>query len=246
MFSFEKTVAELIKKIINKEIAEFPKPVVFLTGGRSASKLYKFLANDCPDLFKASTLYLGDERCVQSTDLSSNLGTISSSWSNIEACCLGFYYINGSALSEELEATRYSALLPKQINLILLSVGEDGHIASLFPFNKALYESKSDVMAVDVQIQPKKRITITPALISRARNVVVMAEGELKGRVLAESLNENLDNFIKYPVSLTRGSYWVLDQDAESAFFAQLKSSSRNLVNIITCATRQAQRRGCK
>jgi len=76
-------------------------------------------------------------------------------------------------------------------DLILLGVGKDGHTASLFPKDKALYETKRIALSVDVESLKHKRITITLPLINSTRNVIFMAKGENKALVLKEIMDQN-------------------------------------------------------
>ncbi|TLU88331.1 MAG: 6-phosphogluconolactonase [Chlorobium sp.] len=76
-------------------------------------------------------------------------------------------------------------------DLVLLGMGEDGHIASLFPDNTAaLHESRKWVLAVDApaDIEPRvKRLTITLPVINHARNILIFTAG-LKKSVLSEKI----------------------------------------------------------
>jgi len=100
----------------------------------------------------------------------------------------------------------------------LLTVGEDGHIASLFPEHSLLSEeSRLAITICDAPKPPSARITISPVVIRSAKKTIVMATGAKKGFVLAEALN-NPKDISQLPVRLTVGATWVLDQSAAVAF----------------------------
>ena len=63
-------------------------------------------------------------------------------------------------------AKNYEQLLPESIDIFLLSVGPDGHIASLFNLNSALQEKTRSVVSVVGPKPPLERLTIiTPRVI---------------------------------------------------------------------------------
>lgn len=125
--------------------------------------------------------------------------------------------IYGESKNPIEEASRYSAILPDTPDLILLSVGEDGHIASLFPDSSALKSAEKMVYVSTSPKPPADRITITPRVIKNAKNVILMAAGKIKGQVLAKALNFPQD-ISKLPVRLTIGRTWVLDEEAAISF----------------------------
>jgi len=138
--------------------------------------------------------------------------------------------MRGEAKNVHIEAERYAKLLPQSIDVMLLSVGSDGHVASLFPNANSLNEIKKTVIAIeDSPKPPSKRITITKKVIKTAKNIVLMAEGEAKGEVLAKALLDP-ENINELPVRLTIGNRatWVLDQDAICAFNRTLPENSYN------------------
>ncbi|KAJ0980158.1 hypothetical protein J5N97_008413 [Dioscorea zingiberensis] len=70
-----------------------------------------------------------------------------------------------------------------KFDLILLCMGSDGHIASLFPHHPAL-EQKADWITyiTDSSEPPPERITFTLPVINSASNVIILATGEAKAR----------------------------------------------------------------
>ncbi len=205
MFSF---VVNEFARVASKSGA-----TLMLTSGRSAAELYRNL--------RLSTLhnarfFMGDERCVPGHSAHSNAWLVQMSLFNGESVG-NWFPIKGDSVCHVEEAARYGALLPEEIDLLLLSVGEDGHIASLFPDSAALESRQKVVFVADAPKLPAQRITITPKVICAAREVVVMAAGQAKGEVLARALHAP-DDYCELPVRLTIGRTWVLDAAAYAAF----------------------------
>jgi len=78
------------------------------------------------------------------------------------------------------------------LDLIVLGMGEDGHVASLFPgAPEEVVRCKSVYLPVVAPKPPPRRITISFATIAAARQVWVLASGEGKEHALGESLSVN-------------------------------------------------------
>ncbi len=230
---FLESVTGLIRGILERERRTSLTMSIFVTGGRSASALYEFMALRDRDLLMSAKIYFGDERCVPESDPRSNLGMLRRQWRDIENCGCEVFGIRGDAPSPDMEARRYAGEMPETVNLVLLSVGEDGHIASLFPHDGALVESEREVVAVNVAGITPGRVTISPRLLARAQNIVVIAAGARKGKVLAEAINVGQDP-LRYPVCLTRGGTWVLDQAAGTAFLHHCTGSVDSVRILVT------------
>ena len=190
---------------------------VMLTGGRSANILYERLLNEkVLSAFSTSQLYFGDERCISPLTSESNYylaKSILGKSINIKQ----IIRIKGEAVNPIEEAKRYAGIIPDIIDLVLLSVGEDGHIASLFP-KSSLLDSTSKVEFVsDSPKPPLKRISITPLVIRKAKHVIVMAAGIKKAKILIQALEDPI-KIEELPVRLTIGRTWVLDRDASLTF----------------------------
>jgi 6-phosphogluconolactonase len=189
---------------------------LMLTGGRTASKLYDYLVSKGEFVTGKYSYYFGDERCVAPDHIDSSYGLARSTlFQGIEPHSIE--RIKGEASSPEDEAVRYSAILPNSIDILLLTVGEDGHIASLFPNGKALSQEQKVVYVSDAPKLPSNRITITPNVIHSAKQVIVMAAGNEKGKILARALIKPND-YDELPVRLTIGLIWILDHDASTVF----------------------------
>jgi 6-phosphogluconolactonase len=77
-----------------------------------------------------------------------------------------------------------------QLDFVLLGVGPDGHVASLFPGHTALSEQHRLVIAVmDAPKPPPRRLTMTMPVLADAERLIVMAFGASKSAVLGEALH---------------------------------------------------------
>jgi 6-phosphogluconolactonase len=77
------------------------------------------------------------------------------------------------------------------LDLVFLGIGEDGHVASLFPHDTEAFESCAVYRAITGPKPPPRRITLGyPALIE-ARAVWVLASGKGKSDILRSSLADD-------------------------------------------------------
>lgn len=152
-----------------------------LTGGRTAEKFYR-VAAEIPDFLSSLEnvdFFWSDERCVSSEHIDSNYRlAVETLFSKGIPKGARLYRMEADDLNLEGAAARYSKLLPHRLHIILLSVGEDGHIASIFPGEKTLDESNKKVVLVQAHTnRSHKRFTITPPVIRAAHQVFVLAVG---------------------------------------------------------------------
>ena len=105
---------------------------------------------------------------------------------------------------------KHADIMPDLIDVLLFSVGEDGHIASLFPNKASLQERKRRVIPITGPKPPFKRLTITPQVIAKARSVFMLANGSAKAAMLCAALN-NTNDFAALPARLTLGGTWLMD-----------------------------------
>jgi 6-phosphogluconolactonase len=121
-------------------------------------------------------------------------------------------------LAETLETT-----IPERrdgwpvFDLILLGVGADGHVLSVFPDSEA-FDSGALALAVSAptHIEPHvERVTLNPRVLGAARQVIIVAAGVEKAQVLRDALNDDVDPR-RLPVRLARATnaIWILDQAA--------------------------------
>jgi 6-phosphogluconolactonase len=199
--------AEIIARIRNTGSCS-----VMLTGGRSAARLYAYWGA-LPEFRQLNgvSFYFGDERCVPPDHADSNyrLALDTLFQGGVPSGCVVFRMEADSA-DIKAAATRYERLLPAAVDVLLLSVGDDGHIASLFPKSAVLFEHKRRVRCATSPRFPFDRLTITPKVLSNARSVFVLATGAAKAKVLHRALSSPGD-FASLPARMVLQATWLLD-----------------------------------
>lgn len=186
------------------------RPAVMLTGGRSARALYVAWAGS-PAFHSTGNVdyYLGDERCVPADHEESNSGMVMRDLfgRGMPPGCRFFpMAVDGD---KESRARDYEKILPERLDVLLLSVGEDGHVASLFPGDEVLSEESRRIVPVSGPKAPHDRLTITPNVIRNAWSVFLLAQGPQKAKLLERVLAGGEARSL--PVSLAMDATWLLD-----------------------------------
>jgi 6-phosphogluconolactonase len=107
---------------------------------------------------------------------------------------------------------------PPVLDIALLGVGEDGHVAGLFPGRPALLTADPPVLVEDAAPKPPPlRLTLSLETLASAREVVVAAFGESKAAALADAL-QNPASELPLALLLRRAARAtvMLDEDAAS------------------------------
>ena len=178
---------------------------VALSGGRIALKFFTSVVAQT----KAREISLGlvhffwaDERCVPPDDAESNFRAAHELlFAPLRINDAQIHRIHGED-SPEIAAQKASMdichVAPKNsdgqpiLDLIFLGMGEDGHVASLFP-NKAEGTISTEIFCAVTNSPkpPPNRVTLSYAAIAAAKNVWVLASGAGKETALHESLFQN-------------------------------------------------------
>ena len=173
---------------------------VALSGGRTPKALYKaFAAKAGRGQFDNVHFFWGDERVVLPTDDDSNYKLAADPlFLALEIPETQIHRLLTERGEEfavqqaESEICRFAKLdAPGQpvLDLVFLGMGEDGHVASLFPGDQESIESKAVYRAVTGPKPPPRRITLGYPALYAAREVWVLVNGEGKKQALADSLS---------------------------------------------------------
>jgi len=221
--------AEDLLRLAHQCVAENGEFNIALAGGSTPKKLFQILAS--PPFSTAipwgkTHIFFGDERSVAPTHADSNYAMATKYlFSHINIDPLRIHRIQAEldpTLAAEAYSTVLKAFLPTNnynqpaFDLILLGLGDDGHVASLFPGTDILNVTDKPVAAVWVASKNTWRISITLPVINSASNVWLLVTGESKSDIV--------DQVFKYP-SVTQplpvemlqpqaGVTWYLDEAA--------------------------------
>jgi 6-phosphogluconolactonase len=98
-----------------------------------------------------------------------------------------------------------------------LGLGENAHVASLFPHHPALHEKTRLALAVEVEATPSRRISLTMPVINNSERVLFLVSGESKADAVKDVLQGPLDPE-SYPAQLVKPRtgeiVWLMDKAA--------------------------------
>ena len=187
---------------------------VCLAGGRTPEPVYRELASASSIDWAKVDVFFGDERAVPPDHPDSNFLMVNRVLlSRVRLPAGQVHRMEAERSDREAAAREYEGSLPRQLDLLVLGMGPDGHTASLFPGSAALDERQRLVVPVIGAKPPPQRLTITPPVIEAARRVAVIATGEDKAAMVARALEGPLAPK-DVPVQLARRGTWFLDQGA--------------------------------
>ena len=163
---------------------------VAISGGATALVFLGALRNADVD-WKRITLFWTDERAVAPDDPESNYGIAE----RMLLGPLGAKAPRAIRMPADMPrlgeaALRYDNILAHELHngpldLALLGIGEDGHIASLFPGHRALLDDDLRVVAVeDAPKPPPRRLSLTLPFLRQTKKIWIIAIGPRKLAVL--------------------------------------------------------------
>ena len=202
--------AEEVAESAAAEIAEGLRAgarTLVLTGGTSPRRCYELLSELDVEWGRVSILF-GDERCVPPLDPESNYRMAKESL--LDRVHPATVYRIPAELGPDEGADLYAEVVANStpLDIVLLGVGEDGHVNSLFPGHKAL---KSEALTVGIHDSPKpppQRVTMTFEAIRDAGRVIIIATGAGKAEAIAMARRGET------PSGMIAGARWLIDRAA--------------------------------
>jgi 6-phosphogluconolactonase len=183
-----------------------------LSGGTTPGRTYELLGA-APEELNGVEVWFADERCVAPEDAESNYRLAAETL--LEPAHVPperVHRMRGEAGPQEgarlyaEELTRElgdAGAAPPVLDLIVLGIGPDGHVASLFP-GAATLDAGADAVCLGVRDSPKpppERITLSLAMLRAARECMLLATGASKTDAVAAMLAEPCHHV---PASLLR------------------------------------------
>lgn len=155
-----------------------------LAGGRTVPKLLRTARIN----WKRVHVFLTDERLVPAGDPHNN-------WRALQTHLLAHIDIPKTNLhpySQKAGPAGYARALKKlggRFDLVVVSAGEDGHIASLFPQKSALNPASYFLEMKDAPKPPTARMSMSRKLFLKSRAALVVFSGKKKGIALRAFLD---------------------------------------------------------
>jgi len=213
------SMIDIFESLISDAIMHRGVASVMLTGGNTAKKLYLVWAKVLAAKGDRNIIfYFSDERCVPLSHPDSNYRMVFESLFNSnDAWNERIKKIDGSYIDVDTIAQQYGDSLPFNIDILILTLGLDGHIASLFPNSNALLEDIRKIAFIPSAGELVSRLTITPLVLKNARNIFVLAIGSDKGDTLARVFDDK-SMPSDFPAKLLHDGLWILDDNANIEF----------------------------
>jgi 6-phosphogluconolactonase len=212
-------------------VAEHGAFTVAVSGGDTPGPTYALLGSDYAESvpWEAVHVFWADERCI-ALDRPDNHFTLATELmlSRVPIPAGNVHRARGEASDPAAAAVEYEDALrsffapplgePPAFDLILLGMGEDGHVASLFSGSAGLRERERWVVDhyVIKRGERVRRLTFTMPVLTAAREVMVLVSGDLKADMLAAVLRGETDVPARELNEHAPVVRWMVDQEAAS------------------------------
>lgn len=225
--------ARLVTRLVDAQAASGHASVVLTGGGVGTAVLRELRDNPARDAvdWRRVDVWWGDERFVAAADPERNdkqarealLDAVHLDPTRVHPFPAADGPLGGdpeaaaAAYARELRAaTRHEDHGPvPRFDVLLLGIGEEGHVASIFPESPAAYEERPVVAVRGCPKPPPVRLTLTFPAIASATEVWVVAAGDAKAPAVALALSGA--GPVQVPAAGARGrsrTLWLLDRAA--------------------------------
>lgn len=196
---------EIVQKI-HSTLKKFPTCRIGLAGGKTPRQLYEKLAQqNLP--WERIQLILIDERCIPPNHEQSNFRMLNEAlFSNIKIEPENIFVFNTFLPPEEAVNKLQGQLenLRRErhplFDILILGMGTDGHIASLFPHSDALESPRLVTTSRTDQFEVKNRLTLTFESLLDSDEIILLIHGEEKKKTLEKARQPNVD-FHDFPIA---------------------------------------------
>jgi 6-phosphogluconolactonase len=200
--------AEAAARLVAERLAEQARAggSIVLTGGSTPRHAYEIAAELEPDWSRAE-LWWADERCVPPDDERSNFGMAKAALlDRLENEPAAIHRMQGE-LGRDGGVAEYKQELVGvgTFDLVLLGLGPDGHIASLFPKFRTIDVTSRDVVGSEAGREPfVDRISMTLPRLCNTHELLFLVVGEEKADAAARAFAGDPTHAI--PGSLARAT----------------------------------------
>jgi 6-phosphogluconolactonase len=186
---------------------------VVITGGSTPRAAYERTAGLLDD-WSGVELWFTDERCVAPEHEHSNFGMAEKALlGQIEPAAV--HRMKGELGAHDGADDYEQQLGDKSLGLVLLGMGPDGHVASLFPGHPSSSTSGTVIAVRNSPKPPPDRISVTMDVINRSRQVWFCVSGPDKAEAVAKGvLGTGKEPVPAALASGTEATIWLVDTAA--------------------------------
>ncbi|WP_058521457.1 6-phosphogluconolactonase [Legionella tucsonensis] len=181
-----------LKQILCEAIEHRGHAYLVVSGGKTPIDLFKALAKT-DILWDKITVTLTDERCVSADDPDRNEQLVRHFLLQHHASKAHFLSLYKE--DHTLEQTEHIIASLPTFDAVVLGMGEDGHIASLFPCADELAMGMNDNAAAIVLVRPRtaphQRISLSKKRLLKSRKIFFHLLGQKKLTVLHQAMAEH-------------------------------------------------------
>lgn len=196
---------------------------VALAGGSTPKGLYEKLATEPYRQqidWSRVQLFFGDERCVPADHDDSNYKM--ARLAMLDALPIPAENIHrvpteagdATTAAEAYATTLKQVMADANFDLVLLGLGPDGHIASLFPETPALTVTDTLTTSVYVEKFDSWRVTLTYPVINVAKQVIVFIAGAAKADIVKDITTDAVTGLPVQQLAPQGEYFWFMDQAA--------------------------------
>jgi 6-phosphogluconolactonase len=233
--------ARLVTRLVDAVTAHGTASLVLTGGGIGTAVLAELAAAPARDAvdWRHIDIWWGDERFLPSGDPERNeTGARAALLDHVDVDPARVHPMPPSDGPDgddpEAAAARYAAELEKaatpedhgpvpSFDILMLGIGPEGHVASLFPGMPALYDERPVVAVRGAPKPPPTRLSLTFASINAAKEVWILASGAEKARAVALALSDAGPKQV--PAAAARGrlrTLFLLDTEAAAQVPAEI------------------------
>ena len=205
------TADEVVDSVVQDVIAYVQEHAVngadvhiALTGGTAGTAINRaLLSNDIIRSSRTLHLWFSDERYVPRGHEDRNDGNLEAL---LDGCLAKIHHVAGpdSSTSVQESAAQYASELHLAtttrfcsdntlMDITILGLGPDGHVASLFPHSQTLSATAAVVAVTDSPKPPPVRVTWTYPTVNASRHIWIVATGSAKAEAVSHVLADNPD-----------------------------------------------------
>ena len=200
-------------EVLSEKIFEIGKNKIVLgvPGGRSVYGIFKLL-NKCELPWKNMHIFMIDERLVKPDCSESNYKLISevlteeliNSGKFLRENFHPFIYNEGNIFCMINDYTKELKKYSGTFDVSILSIGEDGHVASLFPYHKSILDNSEGFLLVENSPKPpKRRVSASRELLLKSKCAIMLVFGEDKRNAYNNMMKNNV-SYYECPASIIR------------------------------------------